>query len=69
LKMMGWQEGTGLGTSGEGRVDPIKTAIYAEGAGLGASKGKELEKYAEGFFKLRRDGATSCKISCLFTLV
>jgi len=49
LKMMGWQEGTGLGTSGEGRVDPIKTAIYAEGAGLGASKGKELEKYAEGF--------------------
>lgn len=65
LKMMGWQEGTGLGTSGEGRVDPMlvvlfpsleytyehrsKTAIYAEGAGLGASKGKELEKYAEGF--------------------
>lgn len=47
--MMGWTEGTGLGTSGEGRVDPIKTAVYAEGVGLGASKGKELEKYAEGF--------------------
>ncbi|KAJ7581017.1 hypothetical protein C8J56DRAFT_254538 [Mycena floridula] len=46
LKMMGWTEGKGLGTEGEGRVDPIKTAIYAEGAGLGASKGKDVEKYA-----------------------
>jgi len=46
LKMMGWTEGTGLGTAGDGRVDPIKTAIYAEGVGLGASKGKDVEKYA-----------------------
>ncbi|KAG6853703.1 hypothetical protein C0991_002239 [Blastosporella zonata] len=49
LKMMGWTEGTGLGTSGEGRVDPIQTAIYAQGAGLGASKGKEIGKYADGY--------------------
>ncbi|KAF9050736.1 hypothetical protein BDZ89DRAFT_1098764 [Hymenopellis radicata] len=49
LKMMGWTEGTGLGTSGEGRVDPIKTEIYAEGVGLGASKGKEVGKYADGY--------------------
>ncbi|KAE9406483.1 hypothetical protein BT96DRAFT_1055206 [Gymnopus androsaceus JB14] len=46
--MMGWKEGTGLGTNGEGRVDPIKTAIYAEGVGLGASKGKEVGKFSEG---------------------
>ncbi|KAG5338692.1 hypothetical protein C0989_006587 [Termitomyces sp. Mn162] len=49
LKMMGWTEGTGLGTSGEGRVEPIQTAIYAQGAGLGASKGKEVGKYADGY--------------------
>ncbi|KZT03405.1 uncharacterized protein LAESUDRAFT_659918 [Laetiporus sulphureus 93-53] len=49
LKMMGWKEGTGLGTGGEGRVDPIQTAIYAQGVGLGASKAKEIGKYAEGY--------------------
>jgi len=49
LKMMGWKEGTGLGTDGEGRVDPIHTAIYAQGVGLGASKGREIGKYAEGY--------------------
>jgi predicted Zn-dependent protease len=49
LKLMGWTEGTGLGTSGEGRVDPIQTAIYSQGVGLGASKGRELGKYTEGY--------------------
>ncbi|KAI6109914.1 hypothetical protein F5141DRAFT_1188810 [Pisolithus sp. B1] len=49
LKMMGWKEGSGLGTEGDGRVDPIQTAIYAQGVGLGASKAKELGKYAEGY--------------------
>jgi len=46
LKMMGWTEGTGLGTNGDGRVDPIQTAIYAQGVGLGASKGKDVENLA-----------------------
>jgi len=49
LKMMGWTEGSGLGTAGEGRVEPVQTAIYAQGAGLGASKGKEVGKYADGY--------------------
>ncbi|PCH38792.1 hypothetical protein WOLCODRAFT_136443 [Wolfiporia cocos MD-104 SS10] len=49
LRMMGWKEGTGLGTDGEGRVEPIQTAIYAQGVGLGASKGKEIGKYADGY--------------------
>ncbi|KAG5634257.1 hypothetical protein H0H81_002688, partial [Sphagnurus paluster] len=49
LKMMGWKEGSGLGTSGEGRVEPIQTAIYEQGAGLGASKGKEIAKYTQGY--------------------
>ncbi|KAG8217416.1 hypothetical protein J3R82DRAFT_5558 [Butyriboletus roseoflavus] len=49
LKMMGWKEGSGLGTEGDGRVDPIRTAIYAQGVGLGAGKAKELGKYAEGY--------------------
>lgn len=48
LKMMGWTEGTGLGTNGEGRVDPIQTAIYVQGVGLGASKGKDIESISAG---------------------
>jgi len=46
LKMMGWTEGSGLGSNGEGRLDPIQTAIYAQGVGLGASKGKDIENLA-----------------------
>ncbi|KAF8633727.1 hypothetical protein AX17_004384 [Amanita inopinata Kibby_2008] len=49
LKLMGWKEGQGLGTDGEGRVEPIQTAIYAQGVGLGASKGKDIGKYTEGY--------------------
>lgn len=63
LKMMGWTEGTGLGTEGEGRVDPMfvfclasrrcadivdsSAAVYAQGVGLGASKGKDIAKITE----------------------
>ncbi|KAI0806997.1 hypothetical protein C8Q74DRAFT_1225356 [Fomes fomentarius] len=60
LKMMGWKEGQGLGTSGEGRVEPIQTAIYAAGAGLGASKGKDITKIANdytGYVNLAKDAA------------
>ncbi|KAF8168722.1 hypothetical protein BJ912DRAFT_1001311 [Pholiota molesta] len=49
LKIMGWKAGTGLGSEGDGRVNPIETAVYAPGVGLGASKGKDLGKYTEGF--------------------
>ncbi|KAJ8580110.1 hypothetical protein M405DRAFT_869717 [Rhizopogon salebrosus TDB-379] len=49
LKMMGWKEGFGLGTDGEGRVDLIQTNIYTQGVGLGVSKGRELGKYADGY--------------------
>jgi len=60
LKMMGWTEGTGLGASGEGRVDPISAAIYAQGVGLGASKGKDISKVTEAstnYVHLAKDGA------------
>jgi len=49
LRMMGWKEGTGLGVDADGRVDPVQTAIYATGVGLGASKGKEVGKYQDGY--------------------
>ncbi|KAH9923996.1 uncharacterized protein BXZ73DRAFT_91386 [Epithele typhae] len=60
LKMMGWKEGQGLGTEGDGRVDPIQTAIYAAGAGLGASKAKDITKFANdyaGYVNLAKDSA------------
>lgn len=28
LKMMGWKEGSGLGTEGEGRVDPMLVSFF-----------------------------------------
>ncbi|KAG8896600.1 hypothetical protein FRC01_011710 [Tulasnella sp. 417] len=46
LKKMGWSEGSGLGTEGEGRAEPVKAAVYASGAGIGASKGKEVTGFA-----------------------
>ncbi|EJU05772.1 hypothetical protein DACRYDRAFT_75153 [Dacryopinax primogenitus] len=48
LKKMGWAEGTGLGTEGEGIVDPIETALYASGVGLGATKPQPVGKYEPG---------------------
>ena len=33
----------------EGRLVYSQTAIYASGVGLGASKGKEVGKYQEGY--------------------
>jgi len=44
LKKMGWSAGTGLGLNGEGRVDPIKTALYSAGVGLGAGKARPIEQ-------------------------
>ncbi|KZO95158.1 hypothetical protein CALVIDRAFT_500399 [Calocera viscosa TUFC12733] len=48
LKKMGWAEGTGLGTEGEGRVDPIEAALYTAGVGLGAAKAQPVGKYEPG---------------------
>ncbi|KAG8941773.1 hypothetical protein FRC04_004090 [Tulasnella sp. 424] len=42
LKKMGWSEGSGLGAEGEGRAEPVTAAVYSSGAGIGASKGKEV---------------------------
>jgi len=44
LKKMGWSAGTGLGLSGEGRVDPVQTAIYSAGVGIGAGKARPIEQ-------------------------
>jgi hypothetical protein len=45
LKKMGWTEGTGLGLEGEGRQAPVQTFLFAEKAGIGASKGKDTANY------------------------
>jgi len=68
LKMMGWKAGSGLGSEGDGRVNPMfvsdfiiwpanlltaasisETAVYSPGMGLGASKGRDIGKYTDGF--------------------
>jgi hypothetical protein len=60
LKMMGWKAGSGLGSEGDGRVNPIETAVYSPGMGLGASKGRDIGKYTDGFssyFHMAQDSA------------
>lgn len=39
---MGWKDGEGLGKSGEGRFAPIQVQQFAERAGLGTSKGRDV---------------------------
>ncbi|CAE6525450.1 unnamed protein product [Rhizoctonia solani] len=56
LKKMGWSEGVGLGSGGEGRVNPIETAIYEQGVGIGASKAKEVTNF-QGYREMARDSA------------
>lgn len=57
LKKMGWTEGMGLGLEGEGRQAPVETLLFAERAGIGASKGKDTTKYQgfDGYAKYARD--------------
>ena len=57
LKKMGWTEGTGLGLEGQGRQAPIETLLFAEKAGIGASKGKDTTKYQgfDGYAKYAKD--------------
>lgn len=49
LQSMGWTAGSGLGAGGEGRVDPVQAQLYAQGAGLGSSKGHEAGKFEDGW--------------------
>ncbi|KAG8691848.1 hypothetical protein FRC11_007814 [Ceratobasidium sp. 423] len=56
LKKMGWSEGVGLGAGGDGRVNPIETAIYEQGVGIGASKAKEVTNF-QGYREMARDSA------------
>ncbi|POY75100.1 hypothetical protein BMF94_1730 [Rhodotorula taiwanensis] len=35
----GWSAGGGLGAEGAGRIDPVQAAQFAQGAGLGSTKG------------------------------
>lgn len=42
LAKMGWSDGEGLGKSGEGRFAPIQVQQFAERAGLGMSKGRDV---------------------------
>ncbi|CAE6462435.1 unnamed protein product [Rhizoctonia solani] len=56
LKKMGWSEGAGLGAGGEGRVNPVETAIYEQGVGIGASKAREVTNF-QGYREMAKDSA------------
>ncbi|KAL6332482.1 hypothetical protein AAG906_008512 [Vitis piasezkii] len=41
LKKHGWKEGTGLGVSGQGRLEPVQAYLKKNKRGLGADKVKK----------------------------
>lgn len=43
---MGWNAGSGLGSTNEGRVEPIKVQQFEDRAGLGAAKGREAGSWS-----------------------
>lgn len=53
LLKMGWKEGTGLGRTFEGRVDPIRIEVKEDFLGLG--KQSELDYYHESSTAARRE--------------
>ncbi|GAA5999860.1 hypothetical protein JCM10207_005943 [Rhodosporidiobolus poonsookiae] len=47
LEKMGWSAGAGLGATGSGRVDAVQATQFAQGAGLGSTKGTAVGQYED----------------------
>ncbi|KAK6146623.1 hypothetical protein DH2020_020492 [Rehmannia glutinosa] len=47
LKKHGWKEGTGLGVSEQGRLEPVQAFIKKNKRGLGADKPKKAIKHSK----------------------
>ncbi|KAK4400168.1 hypothetical protein Sango_1122900 [Sesamum angolense] len=47
LKKHGWKEGTGLGVSEQGRLEPVQAFIKKNKRGLGADKPKKVLKHSK----------------------
>ncbi|XP_015570804.1 G patch domain and ankyrin repeat-containing protein 1 homolog [Ricinus communis] len=48
LKKHGWKEGTGLGISEQGRLEPVQTYVKNNKRGLGAQKLKKTKTSSHG---------------------
>jgi len=55
LQKMGWKQGSGLGKTGSGIVDPIKVQQRAKGAGLGM-RGSTFKNHLNSDDDYRRAG-------------
>uniref|UniRef100_A0A5B7BEH3 Putative G patch domain and ankyrin repeat-containing protein 1 n=1 Tax=Davidia involucrata TaxID=16924 RepID=A0A5B7BEH3_DAVIN len=58
LKKHGWKEGTGLGISEQGRLEPVQAYLKKNKRGLGADKVKTAPKCSENIKKPPTDGKT-----------
>ncbi|XVF67062.1 hypothetical protein PTKIN_Ptkin10aG0090700 [Pterospermum kingtungense] len=64
LKKHGWKEGTGLGVSEQGRLEPVEAYVKNNKKGLGAEKKRKISKSVDSMGKHDENQKQTCSKKC-----